>query len=146
MKEVAPTLTYAELRERVAALARRIGAPSNLLPTYASSEDFARPHIETDLRGYHYVVVERGTELSRSTTRVLDELLYWVFRDVTFSMACSFELAHRQPMQDSRRILFAHNLQLLESLSPTWRATREAALASVLRSHPYRDAPDAHAT
>jgi hypothetical protein len=46
-------------------LAQRIGASGLILPTYGRSEDFARPYIEVDDSGYHYVVVERGQEMER---------------------------------------------------------------------------------
>jgi hypothetical protein len=42
--------------------------------------------------------------------------------------------------------LFAHNLQLLGSLSSAWRARREAELVTVLSAHPFCDTVDAHAT
>lgn len=88
-------LSLAGIESRVNELARRVGAPGDLLPTYGSTEDFARPHVEVDARGCHLVVVERGQELDRYTTDVRDELLYRIFSSVTFSMAAQHELKHR---------------------------------------------------
>ncbi len=68
-----------------------------------------------------YVIVERGTELQRRTTTDLDKLSYWIFRDVTFSMAVDYEVAHRIEGQDFRILLFQHQLQLLHNLRPEWR-------------------------
>ena len=64
-----------EIKSEIDRLAAQIGAPDDLLPTYGYSEDGARPHIEIDSHGYHYVVVERGEEINRVTTNSLDELL-----------------------------------------------------------------------
>jgi len=93
----------------VEALVRRraaeIDAPTTALPTFGWTEDGARPHIEMARAGYAYVVVERGVEQSRQVTGDLDELLWWVFRDVTFDTACSFEVAHRREGEDFRRQL-----------------------------------------
>ena len=85
------------------------------MPTYGHSEDFARPHIEVDMHGYHYVIVERGMELRRITTTDLDDLLYHIFEAVTFSLACDYEVTHRIPDQDFRRLLFKQQIELLSA-------------------------------
>lgn len=48
------------------------------------------------------VVVERGIEWERRKTNDLDKLLYWIFANLTFSMAVEYELAHRVEGQDFR--------------------------------------------
>jgi hypothetical protein len=58
-------LSLEEIKSEIDDLAQRIGASGLILPTYGRSEDFARPHIEVDDSGYHYVVVERGQEMER---------------------------------------------------------------------------------
>lgn len=47
-----------------------------------------------------------------------DELFYWLLQDVTFSLACDFELGHRVAGQDFRRLLWAKQLDLCRGLSP----------------------------
>ena len=115
----APDLLNA-VRERVDELALRIDVPSHLLPTYGKSDDGARPHIETDGDSFSYVIVERGIELQRDSTTDIDELLYWIFRSVTFNMGVDFELQHRSEEQDFRIILFRRQLELLAALKPHW--------------------------
>src|SRR5688572_20312308 len=104
----------------VAAMASSIAAPQRSLPTYGHSEDGARPHIETLSGAYHYVVVERGCELERRRTPDYQQLLYWVFADVTHTMAFHYELHHRVANQDSRRIAFAKQIELMARLSPVF--------------------------
>lgn len=59
-----------EIKSEITRLASRIGASDGVLPTFGFSEGWsARPHIEVDGGGYHYVVEERGHENSRLTTR-----------------------------------------------------------------------------
>lgn len=128
-----------QIKAEVERLAAKIGATECVLPTYGRSEDFARPHIEVDSRGYHYVVVERGQELRRVTTSNLDELLRHIFDSVSFELACSYELAHRIGTQDCRRLLWKHQLDLLQILSPAWAAARECEIGELLRRHPYHD-------
>ncbi|HEU4882472.1 MAG TPA: Imm63 family immunity protein [Longimicrobium sp.] len=131
--------SLSDIESRVNQLAGRIAVPANLLPTFGHSEDFARPHVEVDSRGYHYVVVERGQELRRVTTGSMDELLSLIFADVTFSMACDFELKHRVDGQDSRRLLFATQVDLLSRLSPDWGRLEAARHQAILGNHPFRD-------
>lgn len=120
-------------------LAARVGAPADLLPTYGYSEDGARPHIEVDPSGYHYVVVERGQEMSRITTSNFDELLFHVFEHVTFELACQYELKHRVEHRDVRRLIFRRQIELLTVLSQTWADMESQDHERILRQHPYND-------
>lgn len=128
-----------EIKAEVKLLAAQVGVPTDLLPTYGYSNDGARPHIEVDSLGYHYVVVERGQELSRMTTTDLDELLYHVFGDLTFGLACKYELEQRVENQDSRRLIFKHQVELLSILSPEWGELKAQEHEKILEQHPYDD-------
>jgi hypothetical protein len=123
--------------DRMAAIIE--AAECSALPTYGHSEDFARPHIEVDSGGYHFVVVERGQEQSRFATPDLDELLYLIFQTVTFSLACDYELAYRIASQDSRRLIFQWQIQLLSQLSQGWAQRKAEDHERVLREHPFDD-------
>lgn len=120
-------------------LAKFIDAPSSLIPATVPSDQGA-PHIEANNSAYHFVVCERGQELERRTTSEMDELLYWTFQSITFSMAADWELAHRQRGQDARRQLFKRQHELLGKLNAAWAARRDAEVAEVLREHPFDEA------
>jgi hypothetical protein len=137
-------LDLAQIRMEVARLAATIEAPDSLLPTYGKTEDSARPHIEVDSAGYHYVVVERGVEVEQITTPELDELLYAVFQTVTFSLACRFAGSHRIAGEDSRRPMFQHQVELLGKLEPRWARRRLQEQDVVLQRHPFTasDSPE----
>ena len=132
-------LTIAEIKIEVDRLAAKIGASGYYLPTYGRSEDGARPHIEVDARGYHYVVVERGQELKRITTGDLNELLYQIFEAITFSLACDHELAHRVEGQDCRRLMFQYQIGLLSKLSEEWSFREAQQHGQILLEHPFDD-------
>jgi len=134
-----------EIENRIRILASRIQAPERALPTFGYSED-GRPHVEIDSRGFHYVVVERGQEQSRSTTSEQDELLWLVFESITFSLACSFELRNRIPGRDARRIMFSKQVELLSQLSPEWAAREIDNHLDILRNHPFDDLASERAT
>ena len=129
--------------ESVVASIRQLGkvidAPSSLIPATVPSA-WGAPHIEADGSAYHFVVCERGQELERRTTLEMDELLYWTFQSITFSMAADWELAHRQRGQDARRQLFKRQHELLGKLKVAWAARRDAEVAETLREHPFNDA------
>jgi len=126
------------IRTRIEHLAAEIDAPATYLPTFGNSRHDGSHHIELD-RLYNWVVCERGSELQRRSTADLDELLFWVFSTVTFSMAVDFELAHRRSREDFRRQLFQKQEELLSKLSQPL-ADREARdHQAILQRNPFRD-------
>jgi hypothetical protein len=131
--------TLAQIKAQVTRFAQYIKAPPETLPTFGASADFGRPHIEVRETTYHYIAIERGKEISHSSTTDTDELLYWIFRDITSQMGYSYELAHRDSTRDFRRIAFAHTLNLLERLNPAWKAKREIELIETLGKYPFQD-------
>jgi hypothetical protein len=133
-------LSLDDIKKKVDELAAKINAPTDLQPTYGYSRDFAYPHIEVDNVGLlHYVIIERGEELSRKTTDNLDMLLFWIFSNLTFSMACDYELNNRQEDKDFRRILFEKQEEILGQLSDTWRQKENEEHKRILKDHPYND-------
>jgi hypothetical protein len=132
-------LTLEDIKNEVIELAEKINSPSSLLPTFGRTEDGARPHIEFDNRGFHYVVVERGNELERRTSSVKDQLIYWIFSSVTFSMACEYELHNRVPNQDFRRLLFKKQIELMRQVRPEFAKDLETEQKRILVSNPYDD-------
>jgi hypothetical protein len=131
--------SLAEIEKEVNRLAAKIGAPSEMLPTYGFSRDFAYPHIEVDSHGYHYVIVERGQEIKRVTTKDLDVLLWNTFKDVTFDMACKYSASHRREDEDFRRLMFQRQVELLSTLSPDWAGRKSKEHEKILAEHPYDD-------
>ena len=136
-----------DIKKKVDKLALKINVPVDSLPTYGYSRDFAYPHIEVDSIGLlHYVITERGQELDRKTTTNIDDLLYWIFADVTFTMANKFELKYRIEGQDNRRILFEKQEALLGILDDTWRQKEHEDHKQILKSYPFDDLAGLRAT
>ncbi|MFD2937546.1 Imm63 family immunity protein [Spirosoma flavum] len=133
-------MTLSDIQKQVEALGAQIDATQTLYPTYGYSMDGALPHIEIDhSQTFHFVVVERGRELERQTTTIPDELLYWIFDTITFSMACAFELKNRNHTQDFRRILFRKQEDLLGCLNIGWQEKKQEQHILILAKHPFRD-------
>jgi len=132
-------LSLKQIRYQVEKRAPLVGAEPDDLPAYGSSRDFGYPHIEVDESHYHWVVIERGQELERRTFAELDDLLFTIFASATHSIASRWELAHRVPNQDSRRLLFQRQIELLSRLDSSWSDRQRQHLDVILREHPFRD-------
>jgi hypothetical protein len=115
-------LTLDDIHGEVDRLAQLIGPPQDLLPSYGISRDFGYPHIEVNGALMSYVVMERGQDIDRHSSVDLDDILYWVFQSVTFSMAVKWEVAHRVAGQDFRRLMWTKQFELLDVLNPHWTA------------------------
>jgi hypothetical protein len=103
----------------------------------SSATGFGDPHIEIDDRGYHYIIRERGREHERRTTEEFDELLYWLMADITFQIAVDYELHHRVPNQDFRRLLFETQLNLLKKINADFHKRRKEEINEFLIDAPY---------
>jgi hypothetical protein len=132
-------LTLAEIKQEIDRLAAQVGASGYLLPTYGSTDDGARPHIEIDSREYHYVVVERGQELKRISTEDVNELLFHVFVNVAFNLAVDYEVKHRIEGQDCRRLGFRRQIELLSALSKDWSDREARTHEQILGEYPFDD-------
>ena len=132
--------TLTEIQKLAQELASRIDAPTNWLPTFSTPIGDATPNIEIDNSGvYHFVISERGTEYERKTTSDLSDLTYWIFAGVTFSMACDYELKNRVAGQDSRRIMFIKQEELLGLLNKDWEEKERKEHESILIYNPFDD-------
>jgi hypothetical protein len=133
-------LTLDDIKALVDTLSKKINAPLNLLPTYGHSIDGAHPHIEVDRNGqFYYVIVERGQELKRDPAVDTNDLLYRIFADVTFSMACDYEVKYRIESEDFRRQMFSKQEELLGILNEDWKIREQKEHQFILRSYPFDD-------
>jgi hypothetical protein len=132
-------LSLNEIRELINKTANKINAPESYLPTFGINEDFARPEVRVDKRGYHYVIIERGQEIKHQITKNLDELLYWIFKDITFEMACDFEVRNRINGQDFRRLLFNKQLEFISFINEEFTQLLKIEIEKILGKHPFRD-------
>lgn len=133
------TLGIAEIRDLVRKMGESIHAPYSLLSVPDKPTGTGAPHVEISDGKYEYVVTERGFEFSRKTTINLNELLYWIFDGIAFSMAVDYELNHRQVGVDSRRLIFLKHLEILQLLNSEWADLTRREMVETLKNAPYRD-------
>jgi len=127
------------IKKNVKELGKKINAPKRYLTLHTTTDGFGTPHIEIVENGYNYVVSERGVEYERKQTKDIKELLYWIFKDIVFSMASEYELEHRKPNEDSRRQLFAKIIELMEQIDSKFAKWQKEELDKFLEENPYDD-------
>lgn len=115
------------------AIATTLGIDSSLIPT------LDRPDEGSFVRdGFELVFTERGREqVDRFDS--LDDLVWAVTWDLSFAMAVEYEFHHRHRGVDSRRQMFAHQLELLARIGPEAVARGEQRQQEILRDNPFDD-------
>ena len=115
-----------EINDKLLAYSLRIDAPKDLLPLINESNDSAYPFIEVDSFGTMFFVIrERGEEIERRITTKLEDLLYWIFSGITFTMACKYELENRIDEQDARILIFRKQTELLNAINGEWASSEK---------------------
>lgn len=130
-------MTLKNIQSRFRIIADQLGSQRSL-PTTPQHDGSA--HAEHIGGNYFYVVTERGSEFERRVTKVPDELLSWFVRDLTYEIAGSWELTHRIPSQDSRRLRFKKHVELLRGINDSWADQQQAHYDDVLTRKPFDDA------
>jgi hypothetical protein len=109
-----------EISAEVQRLARIVDVPPEWLPTFETSRGDGHPVVEFDRLGFHYASVERDHEFFRRLLFTEDDLLYVVFRDLTFQMAYSSPEAASRSGSEPMKWISARQRELLARLNPTW--------------------------
>lgn len=131
--------TYRSLIEKIKLLGETIDAPKRLLDGFEKQNQYAQPYIEYKFPFYYLITSENGRELERQKFQDADMLLYSVFEKITFEMALEYEVMHRIPLQDTRRLLFSHQLKLMEKLSLKWKNQLQNKIIEIVKHNPYQD-------
>lgn len=121
------------LQQRLEAELKKISDDVTLLPEINHSNEFARPFIEIDELGYHYVCRERGEEIFRKFPFDTEELVFEVFADITFSLASEWELKNRDPNEDFRLRLFKKQVELMTRINSDFGKKLNEQLARLLK-------------
>jgi Immunity protein 63 len=135
-------LTLSEIVAQVQVLAKRIDAQKLLYANVTSENDEANPFVKVSSSTYAYIIRERGQVTKKLQTTDSDELLRWIFSDITFRMASDFESKHRTGSADTRRGIFARQIELQEKLNPSWAVKEQLEIDKILSDAPYDDYTD----
>jgi len=128
-----------KLQTEYNALCQRIEPIDGQYTLLTEREDVGVPHVEYSNGEYHYVVTERGLDLSRRSTDDPNEILYWMLYDLTFWMGVAFEFKNRVEGPDCRRVIFAHWLEQMKKADQTMADRLELDIARILAKNPFVD-------
>ena len=132
-------ISLTAVRNKILELGKKINAPEEYLLMRTKTDHFGYPHIEVKDGFYHFIVIDRGTVARHSQTKDIDLLLYWYFECAISEMASTYEINHKNPDQDFRRIWFARQIELMRILSPIWTQWLKKELDEVLGRVPFSD-------
>lgn len=129
------------IKRKIDKLARKIDAPRKLRPSYGSFDyEMDSFFIEIDNKGVMRLIeTERGQVHEVRRTRDLDELLYWIFTNITFSMAYKLAIEKTIGHMDRRKLIFQFQEELLAKLNPKWKDRIDAEYKEFLKNHPVDD-------
>lgn len=130
-----------QIRAKFKLICAAIGAAYNFR---TAPQHDGSAHVEYAAGTYSYVITERGVELKRRTTQSQSDILYWLTSDAVFSIACQFEFNNRISNQDTRRLMFAKQLELMSLASPEWAERKSKEQQNILAMHPYVDGSGAN--
>ncbi|SDR66319.1 Imm63 family immunity protein [Christiangramia echinicola] len=109
------------LKKEFERLARIIAVSEKHKPTFGSINNDFKPYIFQDYKNnLHYIFKERGEIVYEKSTSDFDEILFWIFEDITSTLSYDFELKNRIEDQDFRRIAFNHQVKLRTKLNKVW--------------------------
>ncbi|MBL8180994.1 MAG: hypothetical protein JNL64_05225 [Blastocatellia bacterium] len=133
------TNEFQELRAEYNRLSQRIKSFDGIYSIQTERTDDGSPHVEFSDGQYHYIVTERGLDLSIRSTPDVREMAYWMLKDVTFWKGVAYEFANRTEDQDCRRMIFSHQLELMRRADEQFAERLESEIAETLRQNPYTD-------
>lgn len=121
------------------ALCQRIDPMEGEYTILTEREDVGVPHVEFENGQYHYIVTERGLDLSRRSTADINEILYWMLYDLTFWMGSAYEFKNRVEGPDFRRMMFAHWLEQMQKADQAMADRLKLDIERILAENPFVD-------
>ena len=132
-------ISLEETRKMIIDIAKENDIPIFEFLTFVISRDDGTPCIQIEGNTYYYLARDRSTNTFEKRIQEINELMYWVFCDITFEMAKRYELKNRQKDFDHRRLLFSYQLKLLDRMDTEWARIRREVINNTLVRNPYID-------
>ena len=88
---------------------------------------------------YHYISIGDRGELTHREFTSEDDVLYALLNSFIFQIALNYEMEHREPGKDFRRIYFAKQSELYSKFGKEFEERKTAQINEILREHPYHD-------
>jgi hypothetical protein len=115
-----PSLSLAELGERMYAIADRAGIDRELLPHVGPIEGGEGAFLDRDKFDYIYIALERGQPMFDHRSVIADELLYLVFRDRAYAIGANYLAHNRASPEHYTELLKDKQQEALAGIDPRW--------------------------
>ena len=88
---------------------------------------------------YHYVVFEKGKVIQHYKSEKIEDILYPLFKSITFVLASKYELKHRRGHGDTRGLRWEKELEFLKIVDREFYKKRKKEIEDILKDFPYTD-------
>lgn len=130
-------LNHQQVQDIVNDYGRKIGLSTNDVILRKKPSGFGEPHLEISGGYYHYVICERGSELTRKSSRDVDDFIYRFFETTTSMIASEYQQQNTVIGEDQRIICFHKQIELMTQLNHEWGRKKEADITETLKNFPY---------
>ncbi len=130
-------LNYEQIQDIINEYGKRIDLKKSELILRKKPSGFGEPHLEISDSYYHYVVCERGSELSRESFLDIDDFIYKFFEMITSMTAGEYQQENIVIGEDQRVVRFNKQIELMTQLNREWGRKKEADIAETLKNYPY---------
>ena len=136
-------MTLEEIKNYIFELGRKIGLDddSKLYPMFSRTSNVFNDGASIYVKNskYYYIIMERGQLNKCFESEDLEEVLYPLFESITFSLASDYELNHRIENEDSRRLLWKKQLELLKKINRNFFVKCQIEIEKILKIAPFND-------
>lgn len=136
-------LKIEEIRTKVVEIGTQIGLDetSSYYPAFSEPDKIFNEGASVYVTStqYHYIIMERGNVVKHYKSEKIEDILYPLFENITFTLAVKYELEHRNTDEDWRKLMWQKQLALLEAIDIGFADIRRNEIAEILRISPYKD-------
>lgn len=136
-------LTLEEVENKIFEIGNKLGLDDDsiLYPRFSkTSQVFSEgTTIYISDSKYHFITMDRGQVRKHIYSKDINVILYELFKNITANLARKFELENRKENIDSRRIWWKKQLELLNTINPSFSITRKKEMDDILKISPFRD-------
>ena len=136
-------LKIEEIRNRVVKIGAQIGLDetSSLYPAFSEPDKIFNEgkSIYVTATQYHYIIMDRGRVAKHYKSEKIEDILYLLFDSITLTLASRYELEHRNVNEDSRKLRWKKQLELLETIDMGFADIRRKEIEEILKISPYRN-------
>lgn len=133
-------MSIKEIKTKIDRYCQLINVPGELIPQYSYDDSTDEGiFIEQEGEKFNMVVAEPFGQFVHYSSVSKNELLFEVFKFITFDMATKLSVPFLQPNTEARRFIWPKQLELIGTLSDDWRLLIKEEVRDKLVKSPVKD-------